>query len=62
MIIDRLEYFIEHPEDENSLYAMFSIEERNILNTIRKFEQMTEHIDYLLKQYNIKWREDLFDS
>ncbi len=40
MIIDRIEYFIEHPEDENSLHAMFSAEERNILSTIRKFEQM----------------------
>ena len=40
MIIDRIEYFVGHPEDENSLYAMFSVEERDILNTIRKFEQM----------------------
>lgn len=40
MLIDRIEYFMGHPEDGDSLYAMFSVEERNILRTIRTFEQI----------------------
>lgn len=44
MFIDRIEYFIENPDDENSLYAMFSAEEKNILRTIRKFEKMRKCI------------------
>lgn len=48
-LIDRIEYFMNYPEDEHSLCVMFSQKEREILKTIRKFER----IRYLMEQEDI---------
>lgn len=48
-LIDRIEYFMNYPEDEHSLCAMFSQKEREILRTIQQFE----HIRYLMEQEDI---------
>ncbi len=55
--IDRIEYLFEHPEDEDSLYAMFSLEERNILRTIQEFEQMRKCTEGQEKIRNDKERD-----
>ena len=39
-LIDKIEYFMKHPEDEHSFCTMFSKEERDIWKTIREFEQI----------------------
>lgn len=38
-LIDRIEYYMEHPEDEDYFNAAFIAEERNILCTVRDFER-----------------------
>lgn len=39
-LLDRIEYYLEHPEDERKASMMFSAEEQNILRTIREFEKL----------------------
>lgn len=58
--IDRIEYFIEHSEEEDSLCTMFSAEERDILRTIRKFEQMRKRAIEQEKVRNDKTKDNDF--
>lgn len=39
-LIDKLEYYMGHSEDEKSMAVMFTEEEINILRTIKEFEQL----------------------
>lgn len=45
-LLDRIEYYLEHPADERKASMMFSAEEQNILHTIREFEKL---------RYEMKW-------
>ncbi len=45
-LIDRLEYYMGHPEDEKSLAAMFTEEEMNILHTVKEFERLRGIMEY----------------
>lgn len=38
-LIDRIEYYMEHPKDEEYFHSMFTAEEKNILYAIRTYEQ-----------------------
>lgn len=38
-LLDKIEYFIDHPEDEEYFLSMFTAEERGILYVIQDFEQ-----------------------
>lgn len=40
LLIDKLEYYMSHSQDERSMAAMFTEEEINILHTIKEFEQL----------------------
>lgn len=44
-LIDKIEYFMKHPEDEHSFCTMFSKEERDIWKTIREFEQIRSRME-----------------
>lgn len=39
-LVDKIEYYIEYPEDENRLKDIFTVEERDILDIMDKFVQL----------------------
>ena len=39
-LLDRIEYYMEYPADEEKIDMMFSTGEKNILRTIREFEKI----------------------
>lgn len=43
-LIDKIEYYMEYPEDKNTLKSIFSVKELDILYAISEFEQMESEI------------------
>ena len=48
-LLDRIEYYMEYPADEEKIDMMFSTGEKNILRTIREFEKI---------RYEMKWKNE----